>query len=484
MDLPVSLNVLSIVLFIAALAVTVWRDRENIERYSIVLVRRTKRGIELLDKTASLSPRFWRIWSTLGVVVGLLGMVGTFLLIFEQTLKLFFVGGATPPVGPVLPTVSTVTNPQESGYLGLPFWHFMISLSVVLVVHEMMHGVIARVEGFDVEYVGMILIGILPGAFVQPEGQRDFFEPAEDEEKGGPWEQGSALSRLRVLSAGPFANVTVAALLLLVLFGAFTTAHGSPELRGFYDHEGMSVMNVSQDSPAESAGLEPGMMITSIGNQSTESLKGFQEAASGLEPGETLEVKTGGNGSFSVTLAERERPEGNITYDPAPIDYLLAPLENNFPGTVQVYENYNDILVPDDPEVQIGRWNWMGKNYDGLKQRAEEKVSGLEKEREIPEKGYMGVIVAPSTTAKESLEPFVGPLFTFFQILFFVALLNLMIGIANLLPVKGLDGGWMLDTALQEKIPRYADGIVRNVTILTIAMIAISFVFLIGEHLI
>ncbi|MFB6265546.1 MAG: site-2 protease family protein [Candidatus Nanohaloarchaea archaeon] len=482
MPLP-SLNIVSIVLFLLVMGYLVWRDREHIERYGIVLVRRTKRGIELLDETAELSPRFWKYWSTAGVAVGFLGMAGVFLLILEQTLKLFLVGSATPPVGPVIPTVSTVTSPQKAGYLGLPFWHFMISLSVVLVVHEMMHGVIARVEGFDVEYVGLLLVAIIPGAFVQPEGQRDFFEPEEGEEKGSPWEDGSALSRLRVLSAGPFANVTLAVLLFLVLFGAFTTAHGSPELRGFYQHEGMRILNVSEGSPADEAGLQPGMVITSLGGNSTEDLKQFRKAASGLEVNETVEVRTRGNGTFTVTLGSRRQRNGSIGYQPAPIDYLLVPLEKAFPGTVQLYEEYNDILVPESIEMRIGRWNWIEQNYEGLDRKAREKVLELEQKLERPEEGFMGILVVPETDVKEGLEPLVGPLFTFFQILFFVALLNFMIGLANLLPVKGLDGGWMLDTVLKERVPGHADSIVQGVTLFTVAMIAISFLFLIGNHL-
>ncbi|MFB6265537.1 MAG: site-2 protease family protein, partial [Candidatus Nanohaloarchaea archaeon] len=186
----------------------------------------------------------------------------------------------------------------------------------------------------------------------------------------------------------------------------------------------------------------------------------------------------------TVTLDHRrEKRNGSIGYDPAPIDYLLAPLEKRFPGTIQLYEEYNNLLVPESAEIRIGRWNWIRENYEGLDLRSEERVSELRSRIKRSDEGFMGVLVVPARSVKEGLEPFVAPLFTFFQILFFVAILNLMIGLANLLPVKGLDGGWMLDTVLKEWIPNRADSIVRSMTIVTVAMIAISFLFLIGEHL-
>ncbi len=279
------------------------------------------------------------------------------------------------------------------------------------------------------------------------------------------------------------ANVTVAALLFLALAGAFTTAHGSPELRGFHTHDGMRVVNVSSSSPAEAAGLQPGMVITRIGNQSTIDIGGFRAAAGTITANETVTVQTQGNGTFTVWPDRRPEPEGNITYTPAPIDYVLPVLERSFPGTIQAYEDYNDFLVADDPVLRIGRWRWIQQRYDGLDQRAADRIQQLEAEREEDDRGVIGVRVVPQRDVKAGLEPFAGPLFTVFQVLFFIAMLNLMIGLANLLPVKGLDGGWMLDVLLQEWMPERADGIVRQVTLVTLGMIIISFLFLIGKHL-
>lgn len=479
------LNVLSIAVFLLGAAYLLWRDRDNIERHSIVFVRRTKHGIDLLDRVAALGPRAWRWWANLGVVIGFIGMVGLFGLLLRETARLFLVGTATPPVGPVVPTVSTVTNPSQAGYLGLPFWHFLIALSVVLFAHELMHGVIARVEGFDIEYVGLILLGIIPGAFVQPEGQRDFFEPDEggEEDEQSPWGEGSPLARLRVLAAGPMANVTVAVLLGLVLLAAFTTAHGPAEVRGVYEHEGMRIVNVSDGSPAERVGLRPGMVITALGNDSTTDIREFQAATRNLSMNETLQVRTAGNGTFTATLAERPERNGTYRFSPAPVDYVLPVLERRWPGTIETYEDNNDWIAGADGDLRIGRWTWIADQYPDLRERAGERVAALEAQRETEDSGFLGIRVVPEMTTAAWARPVLGPLLLVVQVVFFVAILNLMIGIANLLPIKGLDGGWMLDTAMKEYGPAWGDKVTRWATVMTIAVIAISFAFLIGRAL-
>lgn len=479
MPLSLDLHILSIAVFLLAVSYVLWRDRENIERYAIVFVRRTKRGIEYLDRIASISPTAWRYWSTLGVAVGFVSMVAIFVVILQQTVRLFFVGDAIPPVGPVLPTVNTVTNPMQAGYLGLPFWHLLISLSIILFVHELAHGVIARVEEFDIEYVGLILFGIIPGAFVQPKGQRDFFEP-EEGERSSPWENGTPLSRLRVLAAGPMANLSLAAVLFLLIFATFNVSHGAP--KGFYTENGIDVVNVSSGYPAAEAGIHPGMTIVEINGSSTLNLQQFSTATQGWRPNQSVDIVTAGNGTFHMTLAERQ-VEGNITYEPAPMDQVFPVLEQQVPGTIAFYETYLAPLLQESTETHIGRWTWLSERFPGLEQRAEQRIAELRDTTDDEPDGIIGATVTPNRQIGEGLEPLVGPLYTLYQSLFIVAMLNFMIGLANLLPVKGLDGGWMLHVAATEYLGDRGEELTRKVTMITVLVIAISFAFLISRFL-
>lgn len=483
-----NLNTLSIIAFILLAVFLLWRDRENIERHSIVFVRRTKEGVHILDRVARINPRLWNIWATLGVVVGFVIMVPMFVLILHQTLKLFLVADAVVPVQPLLPTASTFTNPAQAGYFGIPFWYFMVSISVVLVVHEMMHGVIARVEDFNVEYVGLILIGILPGAFVQPEGQKDFFEPEEGEddaeaEEGSqsPWDQGSWIARLRVLAAGPWANITLALLLGLLVFGAPIIAAHTLGPMGIVENEGVPVLNVSPGSPAEQAGLASGMLITGINGNDTYTTTAFTTEMNRYNAGDTVTVRTATNGTFDVTLTGPEQRSGeNVTYRPALIDRFLPRIEKEHPGTIDWYEAHNNWVVAEDKRLELLRWRWIQENHPALETTAEQRIQELESDiGEQPQRGLLGITIQgiQEMDIKYGLEALLPVVQILYLLLYVVGLINLAIGTANLLPVKGLDGGWMLSILLERFVPEKEPRITRWVTVTTILLIAISFAF-------
>ncbi len=474
---------LSVLAFLAVVAAVVWWDRRNIERHGIVFIRRTDRGIGLIDRVARLCPRIWRGWATLGVAAGFVVMVWITGLLLMQTVKLFLVADATPPVGPVLPTGSTVTDPAQTGYLGLPFWHFFLGLFAVLVVHEGMHGVISRVEGFSIESVGLLLLGPIPGAFVQPEGQKDFFDVGEGASEQAAWEQSGPMAKLRVLVAGPFSNITVALLLGALLLGVFTRAHGAPEPRGAYVHEGMRITQVVNGSPAAAAGLQRGMVMTRIDGQPVPDIPGFQNATDALQPGQQLRVATQGNGTFTATLAAQPEPEGNRTYQPAVLDHALPALEQAFPGTVTAYEQLNNIIVQNDASVRIARWRWIAEQNPALQERAQDRITALQAQVDDDTEGFLGVFVVPERDVREAWAPYIGPVMFIGQFLLILAALQFMIGAANLLPVKGLDGGWMLSILLNRVAPAREQRVTRAVTLFTVLMILTSFGFLAARHL-
>ncbi len=502
MEIPAfltNLNTLSIIVFLLIAAAIVWRDRENIERHSIVLVRRTKHGVEFLDRVAALWPRIWKHWASVGVVIGFLLMIPMFFLILHQTVKLFLVADAVIPVQPLLPTASTFTDPTQAGYFGIPFWYFMVSISVVLVVHEMMHGVIARVEDFAVEYVGLILIAILPGAFVQPEGQKDFFEPDDDAEteKQSPWDQGKWTTRLRVLAAGPWANITLALFLAILLIAVPFVAGNVLEPAGIIENNGVPIVNVSDGSPAQQAGLTTGMLITGVNGNDTYTLNRFRSTMDRFTVGDTATIRTQDQGTFDVTLAAGEIANTNITFRPAPVDRLLPVMEQRYPGTIDTYERYNDWLVGDcpggqrqgvctvtDTQLEVARWEWIQSEYPALDQRAQQRIAELEPQIEEPEpRGVLGIMIAGQHERDIAfgLDPLLPVLGILFALTYIVALINLAIGTANLLPVKGLDGGWMLSILLDRFVPDRSQRISRIVTVITLLLIGISFAFFLAR---
>ena len=65
---------ISVIGFFAVLALVIYKDRKNIEMKYILFMRRTKRGLELLENIAKYR-KFWKVVGTIGVLVALFFMV-------------------------------------------------------------------------------------------------------------------------------------------------------------------------------------------------------------------------------------------------------------------------------------------------------------------------------------------------------------------------------------------------------------------------
>ncbi|MCR4368714.1 MAG: site-2 protease family protein [archaeon] len=142
------------------------------------------------------------------VSFGLMGLAGfTLFSLFLQALDIvskYLLGiRSCPGVAPLIPGVEIPGVPIS------PPLHAWLSLLIILLVHEGMHGIVGRREGFKIKSTGVILFGFLPvGAFVEPdEGE---ISRAKDEKV------------LPFLAAGPMANLVVMLITGVVLFGAIS----------------------------------------------------------------------------------------------------------------------------------------------------------------------------------------------------------------------------------------------------------------------
>lgn len=139
------------------------------------------------------------------VSFGFLGFAGfTLFALILQGLdiiaKLLVGTKACPGVAPLIPGVEIPNVPIT------PPLHAWISLLIILVVHEAMHGIVGRRHGFEIKSTGVILFGIVPvGAFVEP-----------DEKEVGKAEPKKVLP---FLAAGPSANLALMVLTGILLFG-------------------------------------------------------------------------------------------------------------------------------------------------------------------------------------------------------------------------------------------------------------------------
>src|SRR3989344_3630469 len=139
-------------------------------------------------------------------VFGISGLAGfTLFSLFLQAgdiIAKYFIGiRSCPGVAPLIPGV------QIPGVPITPPLHAWISLIIILIVHEGMHGILGRRLGFKIKSTGVILLGFLPiGAFVEPDEEQLKKAPAE--------------KALPFLAAGPMANLSLMVIAGIILFAS------------------------------------------------------------------------------------------------------------------------------------------------------------------------------------------------------------------------------------------------------------------------
>ncbi|EMA08499.1 site-2 protease family protein [Haloferax denitrificans] len=236
----------------------------------------TRRGRELLDRIAA-PKRFWRAWSNVGLGIALVIMVGTFVLLVFQAVVIL----QNPPA----PT--QVNQPQN--FLVIPGVNDFLPLSVApeilfgllvgLVVHEGGHGVLSRVEGIDVESMGIVLLTILPvGAFVEPSE-----ESQRRADRGG---------KSRMFAAGVTNNFAVTLVAFALLFG--------PVIGSISVAPGVAVSGAYAGSPADAAGISGGDRVTAIEGTPVNTTRELDAALLATDAG-TVSVELDGERTVSVT---------------------------------------------------------------------------------------------------------------------------------------------------------------------------------------
>ncbi|QDA32212.1 PDZ domain-containing protein [Thermococcus indicus] len=213
---------------------------------------RTKRLLGFIDGLARRSRRFWKVYADVGIALGFMGMVYVFYALLRTALQTIQTGGEQAGVQLVIPGIT------------IPLWYGLIALAVVMVVHELSHGIVARAENLPLKSVGLVLLAVIPGAFVEP-----------DEEE---LERASLRTRLRVYGAGSLANVTTAFLAVLILNFAI-----SPVLQP----SGILVSGVLDDGPAYGV-LQKGDVIVAMDGVQIRDMENFINFMNGTKPGQTV----------------------------------------------------------------------------------------------------------------------------------------------------------------------------------------------------
>jgi membrane-associated protease RseP (regulator of RpoE activity) len=237
---------ISVVVFCAFLAALIYWDRKNIQFHYILMIRRTQRGKKSIDRIAQASPRFWKILSTIFVVAAF-GVMGYGVYTMSVGAKLIVEGSLTVPSLQFVVPLPSAQPSSGPGYLLVPFWFWIVLVPFFMFPHEIAHGIVARAHKIRLKSVGILLLAIIPGAFVEP----------DDKQVG----KSNIMAKLRLFSAGSIAN-----LIFVILFSLIASQVIWPSMVG----KGLTIVGVNDTSPAAAAGLKVGMRLESIGGNAVD----------------------------------------------------------------------------------------------------------------------------------------------------------------------------------------------------------------------
>jgi len=284
------------------------------------MLTRTKRGI--------------RVFADVSVVAGFLMMGFAFWFLLNNLMNFFVEPTEFSELTVLIPGV-TLTSVSAIAY-------FLLSIPIVLVVHEGAHGIVASLEKIKIKTGGFAIFIALFAGFVEPD-EKEF-------------DNAKKISRLRVIGAGATANVLFAFVLgaILLTNPLFALILPEPFLEWFYDEpDGVLILSIIEGSGAEKAGLQKNDVITGIEGVPIITPLDFQKVD--LKPGETVTVTVNRDGQ------QLEFPVEIMSSPDDPDKGLVGIMRDN-----AFYKPiYN--FIEWDPQVSMFLlWLWMISFFIGI----------------------------------------------------------------------------------------------------------------------
>ena len=322
-----------VVILIAAKSLKLEKHGFELKAYSLTYKNTQVQSV--LSKILTRTRRGIRVFADVSVVAGFLMMGFAFWFLLNNLSNFFVEPTEFAELTVLIPGV-TLTSASAIAY-------FLLSIPIVLVIHEGAHGIVASLEKIKIKTGGFAVFIALFAGFVEP-----------DEEE---FDKAKKISKLRVIGAGATANVIFAFALgaLLLTNPIFALILPEPLVEWFYDApDGVLVISIIPDSGAEKAGLQSGDLITAINGVVIITPLDFQKID--LKPGETVTVTVQRNGQ------QLQLPVEIMPSPDDPNRGLVGIMRDNALSYKPVYN-----FIEWDPQVSMFLlWLWMISFFIGI----------------------------------------------------------------------------------------------------------------------
>lgn len=301
---------------------------------------------------------------------------------------------------------------------------FIILVGTIVFVHELGHFLMAKRAGvkvyeFAIGFGKAIVqrkwgetiysIRLIPlGGFVKMAGMDNPDDASEDVDADieRSFNRKSVGQRMAIIVAGPMMNF----LLAIVLFSVFHAFVSLP----------LTVGGVIADGPAARAGLQTGDVIVQADGQDMAAAQQFIEFVR-ARPDQEIQLLLERDGRpLTVTVVPEETAEGRVQ-----IGVMLQGGKETYPLGQSLR-----LGVRDTAQSAVGLLRWLGRIVTG-QTRAEEVRDNLA--------GPIGIAILVGESAQRGLG----------HLVVLAAMINVTLGLLNLLPIPVLDGGWLMFLLLE-----------------------------------
>ena len=424
-------------------------EKLNISLYGPALLLRTTKGRNFLKKLAS-KERFWRGFGNFGIALCFILMILMVLVLIWQAWTVLGFTPAQkaaipgPEIALVLPGINPILPLEYIGYI-------ILALVVAIITHEFSHGILTFAGKLKVKSLGILYLIVPIGAFVEP-----------DEEQ---LKKTKTIKRMRVFAAGPLANFVVVIISLFLLSFIFMSAVQPAA-------EGIGVLEVHKETPADLIGIKTGSIITELNGTSFSELDTFRDRYN-----KYIEVINSTSANDTITISyvqDQVSYKKNITLVDR-YDYFKSDI-NKGKGYTGIYS-----MIGINEHLEILK-NPISTDFP----------NGFLFFYVIPLLGYFegyNPIVAPFTSSYQITGPLGAlPSNVFWGIinaLYWIFWLNLAVGLFNVLPMVPLDGGFLFNDGLGSIIKKVKknvseekkEKIVKNISIVISLLILLSIIF-------
>lgn len=299
----------------------------------------------------------------------------------------------------------------------------VVILAMLIVAHEFGHFISARLVGVRVERFSVgfgrkiygrkygdteYMVSLVPlGGYVKFYGDDPDSDEVDNEEDS--FLNQPVWKRLIIVAAGPFFNIALA-----ILIVALAAMYGMPSGSRVIDE-------VTEKSPAQTAGFIPGDRIESINGEAIETWTQIQETVRDA-PGEKLTV-----GILRETTGERME----VVVIPEEKTVKTIDGKDMVIGLIGVAPRQITVSYPPHEAIIKGfEWTWRITSLT---------IWSISKliTREIPADQIAGPVGIMHMAGQAAESGFVN-------LLMFIGLISVNLGILNLLPIPVLDGGHLL----------------------------------------